>query len=566
MKTKIIKMKFTVIVAIFFSGIIAFTSCSTVQKSALDENHKLTQKEASQEADLFAKGVIQKEAGNFEKALDFFSKALEIDPNDPAALFEKAKLLVAYGQSSEAYELAKKAVSLDGKNRWYKAAYGKIAQQEGKYDEYVKTYEELVEQYPDDLNFLYELAYAYVFTGDYRKAAVEYDKIEEQIGVTEPLMLQKVKVYSQLDDYQSGVKEYEKLISTNPQETRYYALMAEYCAQNKMDDKAIWAYQQIEKINPNDPYVHISLADFYRKRNNYQKSFDELKLGMENKQLELQTKIKLLSTYYSGSLDEIQKKQALELSQILIRVHPDDPMAKSLYASLLYQNEEYKQARKLTAEVLSQDSLNYAVWEQLLFCDMYLNNYKDLARETDNVIDLFPNQPLPYLMNGIAYYQLKQYEKAANSLETGKEFVAGNQKLLEEFYNYLGEIYYQLKNYDACFQSYDNVLSINPANSIVLNNYAYYLSLQKKQLPKAEQMARHAVNLDPKNVNNIDTYAWVLYQQGNYEQALKWQDEALKNGGDTNGTVLEHYGKILEKLGRTKEAKEYLQKAKKYKK
>jgi len=566
MKTKIIKMKFTVIVAIFFSGIIAFTSCSTVQKSAQDENHKLTQKEASQEADLFAKGVIQKEAGNFEKALDFFSKALEIDPNDPAALFEKAKLLVAYGQSSEAYELAKKAVSLDGKNRWYKAAYGKIAQQEGKYDEYVKTYEELVEQYPDDLNFLYELAYAYVFTGDYRKAAVEYDKIEEQIGVTEPLMLQKVKVYSQLDDYQSGVKEYEKLISTNPQETRYYALMAEYCAQNKMDDKAIWAYQQIEKINPNDPYVHISLADFYRKRNNYQKSFDELKLGMENKQLELQTKIKLLSTYYSGSLDEIQKKQALELSQILIRVHPDDPMAKSLYASLLYQNEEYKQARKLTAEVLSQDSLNYAVWEQLLFCDMYLNNYKDLARETDNVIDLFPNQPLPYLMNGIAYYQLKQYEKAANSLETGKEFVAGNQKLLEEFYNYLGEIYYQLKNYDACFQSYDNVLSINPANSIVLNNYAYYLSLQKKQLPKAEQMARHAVNLDPKNVNNIDTYAWVLYQQGNYEQALKWQDEALKNGGDTNGTVLEHYGKILEKLGRTKEAKEYLQKAKKYKK
>ena len=149
-------MKFTVIVAIFFSGIIAFTSCSTVQKSALDENHKLTQKEASQEADLFAKGVIQKEAGNLEKALDFFSKALEIDPNDPAALFEKAKLLVAYGQSSEAYELAKKAVSLDGKNRWYKAAYGKIAQQEGKYDEYVKAYEELVEQYPDDLNFLNE--------------------------------------------------------------------------------------------------------------------------------------------------------------------------------------------------------------------------------------------------------------------------------------------------------------------------------------------------------------------------------------------------------------------------
>ena len=559
-------MKFTVIMAIFFTGIMTFNACSTVKKSSLDESHKLTQKEASKEADLFAKGVIQKEAGNTDQALDFFTKALQVDPDDPAALFEKAKLLSANGQTSEAYELAKKATLLDKKNRWYKAVYGKIAQQEGKYDEYVKAYEQLVEQYPNDLNLLNELAYAYIFTGDYRKAAVEYDKIEEQVGISEPLIMQKVKIYSQLGDYQSGVKEYEKLISTNPQETRYYALLAEYCTQNKMDDKAIWAYQQIEKINPDDPYVHISLADFYRKRNNYQKSFDELKLGMENKQLDLQTKIKLLSTYYSGSLDEIQKKQALELSQILIKVHPDDPMAKSLYASLLYQNEEYKQARALTAEVLKQDSLNYAVWEQLLFCDMYLNSYENLAHESDKVIDLFPNQPLPYLMNGIAYYQLKKYEKAANSLETGKEFVAGNQKLMEEFYNYLGEIYYQLKNYDACFQAYDKVLSINPSNSIVLNNYAYYLSLQRLKLSKAEQMARHAVNLDPKNVNNIDTYAWVLYQEGNYEQALKWQDEAIKNGGDTNRTVLEHYGKILEKLGRSNEAKEYFQKAKKYKK
>ncbi len=559
-------MNFKSIAIILFSGVLALTSCSTVKKGTADEPRKLTQKEALNEADLFAKGVIQKEAGNTEQALDFFTKALEIDPNDPAALFEKAKLLSAYGQIPEAYQLAKKAVMLDSKNRWYKAAYGKIAQQDGKYDEYVKAYEELVKQYPDDLSFLYELAYAYVFTGDYQKAALEYNKIEEQVGITEPLTLQKVQVYTQLGDYQSGVKEYEKLISNSPQNTRYYALLAEYCAKNKMDDKAVWAYQQIEKINPDDPYVHISLADYYRKRNNIQKSFEELKLGMANKKLDLQTKIKLLSTYYSGSLNEIQKKQALELSQILIKVHPDKPMAKTLYASLLYQNEEYKKARKITAEILTQDSLNYAVWEQLLFCDMYLNNYKSLAHESDNVIDLFPNQPLPYLMNGIAYYQLKKYQKAANSLETGKDFVAGNQKLLEEFYNYLGEIYYKMKNYDACYSAYDKVLSINPENSIVLNNYAYYLSLQKIKLTKAEQMARHAVNLDPKNVNNIDTYAWVLYQQGNYEQALKWQEEALKNGGDTNGTVLEHYGKILEKLGRTDEADAYFKKAKKYKK
>ncbi len=559
-------MKYRFLFVLLIPGLLALMSCSSTKKSSKNGRKNLTQKEMYQEADLFAKGVMQREAGNLDKALELFTKALDIDPEDPAALNEKAKLLIASGESAEAYELAKKAMTLDPENRWYKVTFAKAARMEERYKEYVKTYEELVQQYPDDFNFLNELAYAYLYTGEYKKAIGEYDKVEQQVGINEQLIDQKVKLYSQIGDYQGGIKEYEKLIASNPEEVRYYAMLAEYCAKNKMDDKAIWAYEQIERLNPNDPYVHISLADFYRQRNEMKKSFDELKLGMANKNLDLQTKVQLLSTYYPGTLNEEQKAQALELSQILVATHPGNPVAKSLYASMLYHNGEYKQARELTAEILTADSLNYAVWEQLLFCDMYLNNYKNLAKESDQVVDLFPNQPLPYLMGGIAYYQLKDYEKSIDMLETGKEFVAGNNSLLEEFYNYLGEVYHTMKNYEASYQAYDKVLSLNPENSIVLNNYAYYLSLQKKDLQKAERMARHAVNLDPENSNNLDTYAWVLYQEGKYSEALEWQNKALENGGNTSDTVLEHYAKILEKLGRDEEAKQYYEMAKKYKK
>ena len=558
-------MKDKILLVLFLSVLTALISCSTTKKSSKGVHKTLTQQQAVQEADYFAQGVIQREAGNIDKALEFFTKALNIDPEDPAALYEKSRILSASGKFTEAYALAKKAVIINPENRWYKSNYANIARQEGKYDEYLKAYEELVQQYPEDFDLINELAYAYVYTGEYTKAISEYNKVENQVGINEPLINQKVKLYSQIGDYQNGVKEFEKLIAQNPEETRYYAMLAEYCAKNKMDDKAIWAYEQIEKLNPDDPYVHISLADFYRQRNELKKSFDELKLGMANKSLDIQTKVQLLSTYYSGTLDEEQKTQALELSEILIKTHPGNPIAKTLYASMLYHNTEYKKARKLTSEILQTDSLNYAVWEQLLFCDMYLNNYNNLATEANQVIDLFPNQPLPYLMSGIANYQLKKFQKAADILETGKDFVAGNNALLEEFYNYLGEIYYKLENYEACYQAYDKVLSLNPKNSIVLNNYAYYLSLQKINLQKAERMARHAVNLDQKNSNNLDTYAWVLYQLGKYDEALKWQGKALENGGNTSGTVLKHYAKILNKLGREEESKKYYEMAKKYK-
>jgi tetratricopeptide (TPR) repeat protein len=248
-------------------------------------------------------------------------------------------------RNEEAYVLALKAKNLDPDNKWYKMNFANLAKTMEKYDEYVKTYEELVKQYPDNLGFLTELAYAYFYTVDYKNAVDQYHKIEEQVGINEPLTNQIANLYTRLGEYDTAVAEYEKLIKTDPENTHYYAILAEYCNKNKMPEKALWAYKQIEKINPDDPYVHISLADYYRNHGDTLKSFEELKLGMENKQLSLETKIQLLVSYYPGKLSEEQQKQALELSHILMKVHPDDPAAKSLYASMLYQNEKYGEAK-----------------------------------------------------------------------------------------------------------------------------------------------------------------------------------------------------------------------------
>jgi tetratricopeptide (TPR) repeat protein len=148
----------------------------------------------------------------------------------------------------------------------------------------------------------------------------------------------------------------------------------------------------------------------------------------------------------------------------------------------------------------------------------------------------------------------KDYKNAAKMMEDGVGFVVGNPNLMGEFYNYLGEIYYQMKDYKSSFNAYDKALSINPKNSLVLNNYAYYLALRKENLDKAAEMAKRAVNLDQKNSNNLDTYAWVLFQQGKYEEALKWEKMALDNGGYESGVVLEHYGDIFFKLGDVEKA------------
>jgi tetratricopeptide (TPR) repeat protein len=332
-----------------------------------------------------------------------------------------------------------------------------------------------------------------------------------------------------------------------------------------MDEKAIWAYEKIVELNPDDPYVHISLAEYYKKQGEDQRAFEELKLGMANKNLSLKTKINLLFSYYSGQLSDEQKKQALELSEILKKTHPDDIMSETFHATMLYENGEYEEARTIFKEIIDENPDNYSLWEQFLFCDLYLEDYKQLATDAEEVIDYFPSYPLPYFFAGIGNFQEKDYVKAQAYLETGIDFVVNNSALLEQFYSTLGDTYNELENYEASYAAYDKVLSLNPENTIVLNNYSYYLSLRSEKLDKAEKMASKAVELDAYNSNNLDTYAWVLYKREKYDEALEWIKKALANGGENSGVVLEHYGDILYKLGKTQEAIEFWVKAKKQK-
>ena len=518
---------------------------------------ELTEKQKYTEADLFARGLIEKELGNLQDALELFEEALEINPNDATAHYEAARLLAALGRADESLDEVTLATKLNPDNIWFKAYYAKVSRINENYDDYVRAYEELVADNPFDLNFLYELAFAYQFTGDYKSAITAYDKIESIIGVNERLIIQKTEFYTKIGDPEKSITEYEKLIATNPDDPRFYALMAEYCSKNNLNDKAIWAYEKIVEIDPDDPYVHISLADYYDKKGEKDKSYNELKVGLSNPVLDLKTKINLLVGYYRGELSAEQKQQALELSEILKEVHHGDPLANTFYASMLYENGEFEQARPLIRDIVKSGKVVYSTWEQLLFCDLYLDDYNTLVTDSEDCIDYFPNYPLPYFFAGVGNFQIKDFVKAKAYFESGKEFVVNNNALLEQFYSSLGDTYNELENYDASYSAYEKVLKLNPLNSIVLNNYAYYLSLRNEDLDKAKQMAEKSVEIDPYNSNNLDTYAWVLYKLKDYIGALEWIEKAYNNSGSSSGVVLEHYGDILFKLSKKNEALKY---------
>ncbi len=67
-------------------------------------------------------------------------------------------------------------------------------------------------------------------------------------------------------------------------------------------------------------------------------------------------------------------------------------------------------------------------------------------------------------------------------------------------------------------------------------------------------MAKRANELQPNNASFQDTYAWVLFKMGNYEQALLWMERAIAGAEHKSATVMEHYGDILYFLNRKDDA------------
>lgn len=500
--------------------------------------------------------------GDIEKAEKLFKTCTVMDPEDGASWYELSRIRTGENDPETAIQYAVKAVESDPDNVWYMLHLSNLYKRTSQFKKASEILELLLERFPDRYEYYNDLAVTYLFSRDYDKAIELYNTLEEQFGITEETSLQKQKIYLLQNDPENAAKEIEKLIEALPGEARYYSILAELYLSTGENEKALAAYKKVLELDPSNPYIHISLSDYYRKEGDQEKAYDYLKQGFSNQALEIDTKVNILLAYYTANefYDE-KKDEAFELSNILVETHPDDPKAYSIRADLLYQGKEFDSARVALRKVLSLDSSRYLVWEQLLFANSELKDFEAMGSDSKKTIRLFPQQPLPYLFSAVSSFQEKDYDEAIDALERGIRFVVDNELLKGQFYSYLGDAYHEKGEDEKAFENYEKALRIDPDNSIVLNNYAYYLSLQNKDLEKALEMAEKAVELDPDNGSNQDTYSWIFYKLGRYEEAREWIEKSLKNHNEDNGVILEHYGDILFKLGKEKEALKYWKRA-----
>ena len=560
------KAKYKLFYGIIFMMVSAlFFSCSSSQKAASTPHSR---KYASIDEDKFKStyydGLKQKALGNYDDALQIFRKCLFINPASPAANFEVSYILMLNKRPDSSLAYISRAVNGDPGNIWYRYFYAQNLQELGRYKDEIKVYEDIIKLHPANMDSYYKLALAQLQAGEYKEAVETYSTLEQKQGsVDEDISMSKIEILEKIKEYAKAEEEIQKLIKNDSTTPQYYDMLGNLYQLEGKNDKALEEYKKIEQMHPHDPMVHLSLADYYKTKNQDQKAFEELEKAFDEPSLDIDTKIRIISGLSTFTSGDSLLNQAFILSGKMVKANPTEPEAHAIYADIILMHDQnFSEARNQYRTAVSEDSTKHRNWKKLLDVEIQLNDMQDLATESREAIGFFPNDPDFYYDNGVANFQLKNFDDALNAYKSGIFYVLTDSNLLSRFYVGIGDASYYARRFSSSDSAYEEALKINPNNDYVLNNYSYYLSVRDTNLVLAEKMSKKSNELIQNNDAYEDTYGWILYMSGKYQDAKEWENKAIANGGDKDPTILEHLGDILFKLGDKDSALEYWIKAK----
>ena len=551
---------------LFSCGSLQKTSNSSKKTSRNLKENALTFEQKRKFDYFFHEAVRQKGLDNLDEAFELYSHCLEIDSTSAATLYELGKFHMYLGQADKGESFLRKAMQTEPGNYWYKETLAGYYQRKGETEKGIAVIEEMVEQFPSRLEPLMALVDLYNRSQNYEKVIHTLDRLEKLDGKSEQISMEKFRMYLAMDDIEHAFAEIENLAKEYPYEMRYLTMLGDVYLENGKEEEAYSTFQEVLSAEPGYAPAMLSMATYYNKTGQdslYRLQLDSLLL---NQKVESATKVNIMRQLIMRSeRGDKDSTQIVGLFNSMLAQEQENADVAMLAAQYLLSKRMDEEAKPVLQQVVDIDPENKPARLQLLSFAISKEDLDEVIRLCAPAVEYMPEALEFYYYWGIAHYQKKQHDEALEVFKKGVRQVDANsdKNMVSDFYSIMGDLYHIRKMNEEAYEAYDSALVYKPDNVGALNNYAYYLSVERKDLDKAEEMSYRTVKAEPTNSTYLDTYAWILFEKGKYAEARIYIDQAILNGGDKSSVVMEHGGDIYYQVGEPEKALEYWKQAEK---
>jgi tetratricopeptide (TPR) repeat protein len=505
------------------------------------------QRPESVQENLIVSAVQKYNEGNYEAARATLSNLLQNDSRNDAAWYYLALVSLAENDLVDAEDYLKLALEIDPRNFWYRYRLAGIYAVTSRHELTIDIYENLLKDFPKKSDLYFDLVELYSAQNEYDKALATLDEIQTVLGDSESIAVYRFNLLRRLnrvEDAYTSLEEYNRKYSS----PYILSTLADYEISMYNDSTALAYYNEALDLVPDYSPALLGKAEVLRMNRQYDEYFNTLYRFVDGTDTPVPGKTDYLMAVIQRTDPKFIRTFMPQLDTTmtkLLTVHPTDSSALHTAGAYYYSTGRLDRAKscfEITARIYPE---SFSASASLVEFLMYAQMWQELSDEGRLAFERFPQEPAFLEMAGVGDYNLGDYEKVLQSCEMILDVAPRDSSKTLRSWSTMGDVYFLLGDKAKAYKAYEKALKINPDYVYVLNNYAYYLSLEKKSLKKAHKMSSRTIELEPDNATYLDTFGWILFLEGKSVEAKQIFKRAMLYGGKESAVILDHYAEVL---------------------
>lgn len=507
---------------------------------------------------MYLEALRAKSQGNYDAAFALLTRARELNPADPETGLELSNFKLMLGSdASDSTNLAEGMAMLreywdaNPSDYYTGVKYGLLSQRMLNRDEAIRVWSTLHDIYPDKVEISFQLADALSRGGDNsdrNRAIAIYDSIEAVEGPSMALSGNKIQLYFNENDTAAVINEANRLLDSSPSNVEFLVFAGRVYATFGRGDEALKFLDRACEADPSSGLAYYSKAEYYNSINDSVGYDREVFNALRQNNLDVETKLSILRGYIQEMYtDSLQQPRIRELFDTLIIQHPLEHDIHDYYARYLIVTKDYAGAAEQEEQTLGLNPADPEGWEMLTSLYLQENNLDKAEDAINRSMHYYPDNVRQLLILGSIYAQRNDNVKAMAELNRALDKADPEDvEMLSRIYTAMGDNLYQQEMSDSAYVYYKKAIMYDPTNTLALNNCAYHMACQGKDLDEALRYIETVMRTETDNPTSLDTYAWVLFKRKDYAKAREVIDRTLEltPEDELSEDLLEHAGDI----------------------